>query len=55
MVYYKRTNFKSTLNYFKKIKKNIPTPFRKQKHFKKTPLFINNLAKALVIYALLNI
>jgi len=30
-------------------------PFRKRKRFKKNPLFINNLVKALVIYALLNI
>jgi len=55
MIYYKRTNFKSTLNHFKKIKKDMSTPFRKRKRFKKNSLPINNLAKTLVIYALLNI
>jgi len=33
----------------------MPTPSRKRKRFKKNPLFINNLVKALMIYAILNI
>jgi len=33
----------------------MPAPFRKRKRFKKNPLPINNLAKALVIYALPNV
>jgi len=33
----------------------MPAPLRKRKRFKKKPLFINNLVKALIIYALLNI
>jgi len=44
-----------TLNHFKKAKKNILAPPYKRKRFKKNPLPINNLAKALVIYALPNI
>jgi len=55
MTYYKRTSFKSTLNHFKKAKKNILAPPRKRKRFKKNSLPVNSLAKALVIYALLNI
>jgi len=30
-------------------------PSRKRKRFKKNPLFINNLVKTLIIYAILNI
>jgi len=33
----------------------MPAPPRKRKRFKKNPLLVNNLVKALVIYALLNI
>jgi len=55
VVYYKRTSFKSTLNHFKKVKKDILAPPRKRKRFKKNPLPINNSVKALIIYALLNI
>jgi len=55
MAYYKRTSFKSTLNHFKKVKKNILAPLRKRGRFKKNSLPINDLAKALIIYALLNI
>jgi len=55
MIYYKRTSFKSILNYFKEVEKDILTPFRKQKRFKKNSLPVNNSAKALIIYVLLNI
>jgi len=55
MTYYKRTNSKSTLNHFKKIKKNILALLRKRKRFKKNSLPVNNLIKTLVIHALLNI
>jgi len=55
VAYYERTNSKSTLNHFKKTKENILAPPRKRKRPKKNPLPINNLAKALMIYALLNI
>jgi len=55
MAYYKRTSFKSILNYFKEIKEDILAPLRKRKRFKKNPLPINNLIKALIIHALLNI
>jgi len=33
----------------------MPTPPRKRKRFKKNPLLINNLVKALIIYVILNI
>jgi len=33
----------------------MPTPPRKRKRFKKNPLFINNLVKALIIHVILNI
>jgi len=55
MAYYERTNFKSALNYFKKVKENMPAPPRKRKRFKKNPLFINNLIRALMIHAIPNI
>jgi len=55
MAYYKRTNFKSILNYFKKVEEDMPAPPRKRKRFKKNLLFVNNLVKALIIYALPNI
>jgi len=33
----------------------MPAPFRKRKRFKKKPLLINNLVKALMIYVISNI
>jgi hypothetical protein len=37
MAYYKRTSFKLFLNIYKKIKKNMPAPFRKKKRLQKYP------------------
>jgi len=48
-IYYNRTNSKLVLNNFKKIKKNMPTPPRKRKRFKKNLLFVNNSIKAVII------
>jgi len=33
----------------------MPAPSRKQKRFKKNPLFVNNLVKALIIHVIPNI
>jgi len=55
VAYYERTSSKLALNHFKKAKKNMPAPPRKRKRFKKNPLFINNLARALIIHAIPNI
>jgi len=49
MAYYKRTSFKLVLNNFKKVKKNILTPFRKRKRLRKIPLIANNLIKKITI------
>jgi len=54
MVYYERTSSKLALNHFKKIKEDILAPPRKQRRFKKNPLPVNDSAKALMIYAILN-
>jgi len=45
MTYYKRINFKSVLNNFKKVKKNILAPPRKRKRSHKILLIANNLIK----------
>jgi len=55
MAYYERTSFELALNYFKEVEKNMPAPFRKRKRFKKNPLFINDLAKVLMIYVMPNV
>jgi len=55
MAYYERTSSKLILNHFKKVKEDMPTPPRKRKRPKKNLLFINNLIKALMIYAILNV
>jgi len=47
--YYNYTNFKLTLNNFKKIKKNILAPLRKRKLFKKNLLPVNNSIKVVII------
>jgi len=47
--YYNYTNFKLTLNNFKKIKKNILAPLRKRKRFKKNLLPVNNSIKVVII------
>jgi len=49
MTYYKRTSSKSTLNNFKKVKKNISTPLRKRKRLRKIPLIADNLIKKIII------
>jgi len=46
--YYNRTNSKSTLNNFKKVKEDIPAPPRKRKRFKKNLLPVNNSIKAVI-------
>jgi len=49
MIYYKRTNFKLVLNNFKKVKKNILAPSRKQKRLRKISLITNNLIKKIAV------
>jgi len=55
VAYYERTSSKLTSNHFKKAKEDIPAPPRKRKRFKKNPLPINNLAKALIIHVIPNV
>jgi len=55
VAYQERTSFNLSLNKFKKIEKNILTPFRKKKRLQKYPLFVNNLVLKAIIKTLLNI
>jgi len=55
MTYYERTNSKLALNHFKEAEEDMSAPSRKRKCFKKKPLPVNNLVKALIIHVILNI
>jgi len=55
VTYQERTSFNSTLNKFKKVKKNMPASFRKKKRLRKYFLPVNNSVLKAIIKTLPNI
>jgi len=54
VIYQERTSSNLILNKFKKVKKDMPTPFYKKKRLRKYPLPVNNSALKAIIKTLPN-